>query len=281
MRKKICRIKRGLAVMLSVCMVFGVAPIQAGAEENDSEIAVQANDSAGKTEQQSTEEEECKHEGVEITFNSNGFGNCPKCNATVYQPAVETTDKYDIDDDSMKERVYIAPSKYSVAGPEDAYRYWVKTYNSSISDVLVKSDNPVEVIIEFIMENGELPTEGIIQGLQIYLADEQIRPLTDKVTVKAPDTVDYKLDVKYYINSSDLKRADTIKANVAAAVEQYIIWQRSKIGRDINPSQLIQMMVSAGAKRVEVKLPVFQVIGATNVAKLVSQTVTYGGIEDD
>ena len=106
MRKKICRIKRGLAVMLSVCMVFGVAPIQAGAEENDSEIAVQANDSAGKTEQQSTEEEECKHEGVEITFNSNGFGNCPKCNATVYQPAVETTDKYDIDDDSMKENVY-------------------------------------------------------------------------------------------------------------------------------------------------------------------------------
>ena len=27
--------------MLSVCMVFGVAPIQAGAEENDSEIAMQ------------------------------------------------------------------------------------------------------------------------------------------------------------------------------------------------------------------------------------------------
>ena len=106
MRKKISRIKRGLAVMLSVCMVFGVAPIQAGAEENDSEIAVQANDSAGKTEQQSTEEEECKHEGIEITFNSNGFGNCPKCNATVYQPAVETTDKYDIDDDSTKETVY-------------------------------------------------------------------------------------------------------------------------------------------------------------------------------
>lgn len=106
MRKKIRRIKRGLAVMLSVCMVFGVAPIQAGAEENDSEIAVQANDSAGKTEQQSTEEEECKHEGIEITFNSNGFGNCPKCNATVYQSAVETTDKYDIDDDGTKETVY-------------------------------------------------------------------------------------------------------------------------------------------------------------------------------
>lgn len=194
----------------------------------------------------------------------------------------ETAGGVDIeDDDSMKERVYIAPSSYSVAGPEDAYRYWVKTFNSGISDVLVQSDNPVDVIVEFIMSDGELPTTGLIQGLQLYLQNKQIRPLTDKVTVKAPDTVDYKLDVRYYINTSDLKRADTIKANVNAAVEQYIVWQRSKIGRDINPSQLIQMMVSAGAKRVEVKLPVFQVVGAANVAKLVSQTVTYGGIEDD
>lgn len=194
----------------------------------------------------------------------------------------ETAGGVDIeDDDSMKERIYIAPSSYSVAGPEDAYRYWVKTFNSGISDVLVQSDNPVDVIVEFIMSDGELPTTGLIQGLQLYLQNKQIRPLTDKVTVKAPDTVDYKLDVRYYINTSDLKCADTIKANVTAAVEQYIVWQRSKIGRDINPSQLIQMMVSAGAKRVEVKLPVFQVVGAANVAKMVSQTVTYGGIEDD
>ena len=185
------------------------------------------------------------------------------------------------DDDTLKDRIYIAPSKYSVAGPEESYRYWVKTYNSNISDVLIYSDNPVDVIIEFIMNNGELPSESMILGVQKFLADEQIRPLTDRLTVKAPDTVDYKLDVKYYINSSDLKCADTIKANVAAAIEQYIIWQRSKIGRDINPSQLIQQMVSAGAKRVEVTLPVFQVIGKANVAKLVSQSVTYGGIEDD
>ena len=39
-------------------------------------------------------------------FDTNGFGNCPKCNATVYQPATETTDKYDIDDDGTKDTVY-------------------------------------------------------------------------------------------------------------------------------------------------------------------------------
>ena len=89
-------------MVLSAVNVSGWGVMNAKAEET----AVQVNDSAGKTEQQSTEEEECKHEGVEITFNNNGFGNCPKCNATVYQPAVETTDKYDIDDDSTKDTVY-------------------------------------------------------------------------------------------------------------------------------------------------------------------------------
>lgn len=193
-----------------------------------------------------------------------------------------TTGGADIeDDDTLKDRIYIAPSKYSVAGPEESYRYWVKTYNSNISDVLIYSDDPVGVVIEFIMNDGELPSESMLLGVQKFLSDEQIRPLTDRVTVKAPETVEYKVNVKYFVNQSDLKKVDTIKTAVNAAVDDYIQWQRSKIGRDINPSQLIQQMVSAGAKRVEVTLPVFQVIGKANVAKLSSKTVTYGGLEDD
>ena len=54
----------------------------------------------------SAEEDTSTHEHSYDTGNTNGFGNCPKCNATVYQPATETTDKYDIDDDGMKETVY-------------------------------------------------------------------------------------------------------------------------------------------------------------------------------
>lgn len=185
------------------------------------------------------------------------------------------------DDDSLKERIYYSASRYSVAGPEGAYEYWVRTFNADILDIRVTSENPVEVVIEFIMADGELPTGGVITGLQNYLQNQQIRPLTDKVTVKAPDTVDYKINVTYYINSSDLSKEQTIKANVEEAVNQYIIWQRSKIGRDINPSRLIQMMISAGAKRVELTLPEFQAIGAANVAKNISKTVAYGGIEDD
>lgn len=185
------------------------------------------------------------------------------------------------DDDSLAERIYIAPSKYSVAGPEEAYRYWVQTFNSSITDVYIDSENPTEVLIEFIMNDGELPSESVIYSLQDYLYDENIRPLTDQVIVKAPDTVDYAINVKYYINKSDQAQANTIQTAVNEAVENYIIWQRSKIGRDINPSKLTCMMEDAGAKRVEISSPIFRKIEKNAVAKLTTKSVEYGGIEDD
>lgn len=194
----------------------------------------------------------------------------------------ESTGGTDIEsDDSLAERIYIAPSKYSVAGPEESYRYWVKTFNSSITDVYIDSENPTEVLIEFIMNDGELPNESIIRSLQDYLYNENIRPLTDKVIVKAPDTVEYALDLKYYINKSDSAQANTIQSAVNAAVENYIVWQRSKIGRDINPSKLICMLEDAGAKRVEINAPVFRKIEKTAVAKVTTKKVAYGGIEDD
>ena len=41
-------------------------------------------------------------------------------------------------DANFKERIFLAPSSYSTAGPEDAYIYWVKQYNSAaIGDVKV------------------------------------------------------------------------------------------------------------------------------------------------
>lgn len=98
------KLKRTIAALSAIAMLGTTATVLPEGMSFDLGTSITAN--AAGTEQQSIEEEECKHEGVEITFNSNGFGNCPKCNATVYQPAVETTDKYDIDDDGTKEAVY-------------------------------------------------------------------------------------------------------------------------------------------------------------------------------
>lgn len=185
------------------------------------------------------------------------------------------------EDADLAERIYLAPAGYSVAGPADAYVHHALTYNPNISDVKVTNPAPVEVDIRIIMKDGKLPTDGDIAGLQAYLSNKNIRPFTDHVVVKAPDTVDYTINMKYFINQSDTNKVITIKNEVESAIDEYVNWQRSSIGRDINPSELIKLVLNAGAKRVEIKTPVFTVIPGTAVAKLSTRSVTYGGIEDD
>ena len=75
--------------------------------------------------------------------------------------------------------------------------------------------------------------------------------------------------------------ATTIQAAVEAAVAKYLEWQRH-IGRDINPSKLVQMVMAAGAKCVEITAPQRTAVAGAAVAGITAApTIIYGGLEDD
>ena len=132
----------------------------------------------------------------------------------------------------------------------------------------------------FILSDGSIPGEELIAGLQNFLRDGKIRPLTDDVTVAAPTETVYNLNLTYYINDSDKASASVIQSKVNDAILKYETWQR-KIGRDINPSELIRRITDAGAKRVAVISPTYTVIGDYYISKLGTKSITYGGLEDD
>lgn len=185
-------------------------------------------------------------------------------------------------DESLADKIFLAPSGFSVAGPTDAYAYFCKAHNSQIDDVYVDSPTPGSVVVYITMEGSKLPEEAVIEDLEEYLKNDQVRPLTDNVSVSAPQTVDYSVSVKYWINRSSAGQAAALQEDIEAAVQSYIEWQQAKIGRDINPDQLIQMMVAAGAKRVEITAPTFKSIQKTQIPAITDEaTVTYGGVEDD
>ncbi len=184
-------------------------------------------------------------------------------------------------DENLAERIYLAPSKYSVAGPDDAYKYWVKTYNPSISDVKVTSPSPGDVDIRFVIGDGEIPEQGMVEDVEEFLMRGELRPLTDRVTVGIPETYRFRVSVKYWINESDKTKEAAIRRGVEEAVQGFSHWQKKQIGRDINPSYLSHLMVQAGAKRVEIDEPVFTVVGDTGLAVMETQNIVYGGIERD
>lgn len=84
----------------------------------------------------------------------------------------------------------------------------------------------------------------------------------------------------FYIDANNASRATAIREAVQQAVDDYTAWQRAKLGRDINPSELIHRIIQAGAKRVELQEPAFTKILASQVAGERTVNLTLGGLED-
>ena len=184
-------------------------------------------------------------------------------------------------DERFRDRIRMAPESFSVAGPNGAYEARVKAVSADISAVSVTSPTPGIVDVRFVMTDGELPDEAMIEEVENALTPKDVRPLTDKVLVGSPETVEYALAGKWFLSSSDSTLLASITKAVDAAVEGYRLWQRSKPGRDINPDELLARMRNAGAKRVELATPVFQRLTETQIARETSVAMTFGGVEDE
>lgn len=184
-------------------------------------------------------------------------------------------------DDAYRERIQLAPAAFSVAGPEDAYKYHAKSADVSIIDVSVDTPAANEVDVYVLLKGGQLPDSTMINKVEAALNKRDVRPLTDLVTVLAPDEVEYAITLTYYIWSERLTEVATIRSAIedpGGAVDQYIDWQHSKLGRAITPDNLLAKMYAAGAARVVVTAPLYADLEGYEVAKLGAKTITYGGL---
>ena len=182
-------------------------------------------------------------------------------------------------DAAFYERMRESVETYSTAGPLGGYEYFAKSASALIADVKATSPKPGEVDVRVLLTGGELPGEEILKEVLDILDADTVRPLTDHVTVAAPQAVPYNIDVTYYTQEGSALSADTIAADVAAAVKSFQKWQAEKMGRDVNPSQLIALLMQTGVKRVEVRSPVFTTVADNAVAQIGTVSVVNGGAE--
>ncbi len=185
-------------------------------------------------------------------------------------------------DDAYRERIYLAPEALSNAGSEGAYKYFAKSASPLVSngDVHVYMPTPGHVNIIVLLQNGVLPSQEIIDLVSDAVSPKTIRPLTDFVHVDSPEVVNFDLGITYYIETNAVDKT-IIQQDIQSAIDNWIIWQQSKIGRDLNPSKLISECIRAGAKRVVIESPSFTVLTQKQVAQINAKSITFGGLEDD
>lgn len=186
-------------------------------------------------------------------------------------------------DAEYADRIRIAPNSFSVAGPRKAYVFHTYSVSSAIIDVSVTSPTPGEVKVYPLMGGGELPSVELLQQITDYLSGDDIRPLTDDVAVLSPASKEYAINVDYWILESDKTKAETIKAAVEKAVEEYRVWQQTAIGRDILPDELISRVRGAGAARIDfttLQPAAFTHLEGNEVAQCTGVTINYKGYKD-
>ncbi|WP_274005253.1 baseplate assembly protein [Vibrio parahaemolyticus] len=104
------------------------------------------------------------------------------------------------DDEDYRERLHTAPGGYSVAGPDDAYRFHAQSAHPDIKNVAVTSPAPVEVVLYLLTHTGNgVPSRGLCDLVRTYV--EPFRPLTDKLTVEPGTVIEYTVTAELTIKS--------------------------------------------------------------------------------
>lgn len=182
-------------------------------------------------------------------------------------------------DDSYALKIQQAPESFSTAGPEQAYEYWAKKASSEIIDVKAFSPSPGVARIVPLLKNGEVAGQEILDKVSEACSKKNRRPLTDFVEAVAHEQVHYDIEFTYYIRKEDSIIASDIQKAVQDVVDEYRAWQKAKLGRAIDPTELIYLVKKVGAKRLKVVSPSYQELSFHQAAMDVNVSITYGGIE--
>jgi phage-related baseplate assembly protein len=223
----------------------------------------------------------------------------------------------DIEDiEVYRSRLQLLPESFSVAGPDGAYEFWARTANPRIVDAKVwmpeldlqsfaeflkpwgitdatgfynalgdyyreSGTGPGNVNVTILMQDGELPSEEILNQVKETLSEKTRRPLTDYVHVVEPQAREFDIAVRYWIETERAAEAASIIDAVNKAVDRYITWQRSRLGLDILPDMLHKLIMDCGVKRLEIMEPVHRILQPNEAAQFSgSRTVTYEELED-
>lgn len=190
-------------------------------------------------------------------------------------------------DDEYYELMRASEDAYSTAGAKGGYIYFAKQVSGEIMDVVANTPSDAQVNLYILMNNGSGASTEVKDAVLAACNDDFVRPLTDYVVIADPELVEYNIQFTYYIPNSLSLSASEVETAVDNAVNEYVKWQYGKLGRDINPSYLLGLLMQTGIKRVTLDFPIFAPLqdGSDNtvpqIATVGTISITNGGYENE
>ena len=183
------------------------------------------------------------------------------------------------DDERLRSRIPLSLEGYSTAGPVGAYVYHTLAASGEVKDVAVTSPSPGEVIVTVlsIYANG-VPDAALLQTVTERLNHEDIRPLTDPVTVQGVEIVEYSITASLtFYNGPD----KAIVAEQARAKVTEYATQQHKLGFDVTLSGLYAALHQPGVQNVVITSPANDIVIQNHQAAFATSIkVSEGGLDE-
>lgn len=185
-------------------------------------------------------------------------------------------DIYESDDD-FRNRIILAPDGFSVAGPENAYVFHAVSASPDVADASATSPSDGVVLVSVLSRIGDgTASAGLIATVTAALSAEDVRPLTDKVTVQSATIVNYSIAAT--VKTFDGPDRATVLAEAAVQLNKYVAESR-KVGRDITRNGIGSALRVGGVQNVIIATPAADVaISDTQAAYCTGIVITDGGV---
>jgi len=179
---------------------------------------------------------------------------------TVTPPIAEILES----DDALRARTQLSLEGHTTAGPRGAYIFHAMTASGSVKDADADSPVPGEVVVTVLSHDGDgTPSAALLDLVAVALSDEDVRPLTDLVTVAATTVHTYTVEAELTLYSGP--DADLVLAAAQEAIATYVA-DHHRLGHDITLSGIYAALHQPGVQRVNLTAPVADIVVASNEA---------------
>lgn len=179
-------------------------------------------------------------------------------------------------DEDFRRRMVLAPEGFSVAGPRGAYIFHALSASADVLDASAISPEPGEVVVTVLSRIGSgLADAPLLAAVTAALSADDVRPITDLVTVQSAAIVDFTIAATLVFMVGPDK--SLVLANAQAALNSYLAANR-RIGRAITRAGIIGALMVEGLQNVVLATPEADLaITSAQAANCTAITLTDGG----
>lgn len=161
-------------------------------------------------------------------------------------------------DDQLRQRVQLAPEAFTNAGSIGAYTFHALSASSDIKSVSVKSPNPGEVLVTILSKTGNgTASEELIDAVLEKLSEEDVRPLTDQVSVQSAEIINYSVEAVITVYSGP--SSAVVETEARATLDKFLD-ERHAIEKLVAVSGIYDALHVDGVKKVQLISPTEDVV---------------------